>query len=152
VLLSDVNSFRVELAKGLGLNAVDPRSVDVVAMVNEQTGEAGADCVFEVAGASAATEMMTKLPRTRGRIVIVAIHPQPTPVDLFRFFWRELKLTGARVYEAQDFDRAIELAASGSLPLDRVITRTVPIDSLASALREMELGGEVMKILVRCSA
>ena len=151
VLLSDVNPFRVELANSLGLRAIDPREVDLVSFVNEQTGGAGADCVFEVSGAKAATEVMTKLPRTRGRIVIVAIHPQPTPVDLFRFFWRELKLVGARVYEAEDFDRAIELAASETLPLDKVITKTVPIDELADAFREMESGGEVMKILVRCS-
>ena len=152
VLLSDVNPFRIELANSLGLDAVDARTVDLVALVNEQTGGAGADCVFEVSGAKAATETMTKLPRTRGRIVIVAIHPQPTPVDLFRFFWRELRLVGARVYEAQDFDQAIELAASGTLPLSKIITKTVPIDGLADAFREMESGGEVMKILVRCSA
>jgi 2-desacetyl-2-hydroxyethyl bacteriochlorophyllide A dehydrogenase len=151
VLLSDVNPFRVKLANDLGLSTVDPATTDVVSLVNERTNGAGADCVFEVAGARATTELMTKLARTRGRIVIVAIHPQPVPVDLFRFFWRELKLVGARVYEAQDFDRAIELAASGTLPLNRVITKTVPIDSLATALREMESGGEVMKILVRCS-
>ncbi len=152
VLLSDVNPFRIELANSLGLDAVDARTVDLVALVNEQTGGAGADCVFEVSGAKAATEAMTKLPRTRGRIVIVAIHPQPTPVDLFRFFWRELRLVGARVYEAQDFDQAIELAASVTLPLSKIITKTVPIDGLADAFREMESGGEVMKILVRCSA
>lgn len=151
VLLSDVNPFRVQLATSLGLEAVDPRSADLVSLVNERTNGAGADCVFEVAGAMAAAEAMTKLPRTRGRIVIVAIHPQPTPVDLFRFFWRELRLIGARVYEAEDFERAIELTASGTLPLDKVITKTVPLDGLAGAFREMESGGEIMKILVRCS-
>jgi (R,R)-butanediol dehydrogenase/meso-butanediol dehydrogenase/diacetyl reductase len=152
VLLSDVNPFRVELANSLGLTAVDARTIDLPTVVNERTGGAGADCVFEVSGAKAATEMMTKLPRTRGRIVIVAIHPQPAPVDLFRFFWRELKLAGARVYEAEDFDQAIELAASGTLPLEKIITKTVPLDGLTGAFREMESGGEVMKILVRCSA
>ncbi len=67
------------------------------------------------------------------------------------FFWRELELKGARVYEARDFDRAIELAASGRLPLRRLITRVAPLDGLADALREMEAGGEAMKILIRCA-
>jgi (R,R)-butanediol dehydrogenase / meso-butanediol dehydrogenase / diacetyl reductase len=151
VLISEVNPYRIQLAESLGLTAVDPGSSDLVALVAEQTGGAGADVVFEVAGANAAAEMMTKLPRTRGRIVLVAIHSQPTPVDLFRFFWRELRLIGARVYEPQDFERAIELAASGAIPLDSVITKVVPLDDLGSAFREMESGGEVMKILVRCS-
>ena len=34
-------------------------------------------------------------------------------MDLFRFFWRELKLCGARVYEPEDFEEAIAIAAAG---------------------------------------
>jgi (R,R)-butanediol dehydrogenase / meso-butanediol dehydrogenase / diacetyl reductase len=62
-----------------------------------------------------------------------------------------LKLIGARVYEAQDFDHAIALAASGRLPLDRIITRVLPLEELAAGFHEMDRGGEAMKILVRCS-
>ena len=151
VLVSELNPYRVELAHGLGLDAVNPRELDLVQLVNERTGGAGADVVFEVSGSAAGAELMTKLPRVRGRMVMVAIHGQPQPVDLFRFFWRELRLVGARVYEPRDFERAIELAASGALPLDRLITKEVGLDGLGGAFREMESGGEVMKILVRCS-
>jgi threonine dehydrogenase-like Zn-dependent dehydrogenase len=94
---------------------------------------------------------MTKLPRTRGRIVVVAIFGDAPKVDLFRFFWRELKLTGARVYEPEDFEAAIVLAANGQLPLDRLITSVVPLDRLGDGLRQMERGGEAMKILVNCA-
>ena len=151
VLVSELNPFRLELARSLGLEAVDPRAVDLPALVNSRTGGAGADIVFEVTGAAPAVELMTKLPRVRGRMVMVAIHGQPAPVDLFKFFWRELKLIGARVYEPRDFERAIELAAAQSLPLDRLITKVVPLEGLAGAFRDMESGGAVMKILVRCS-
>jgi threonine dehydrogenase-like Zn-dependent dehydrogenase len=95
--------------------------------------------------------MVTKLPRTRGRIVVVAIFAQPPKLDLFRFFWRELKLCGARVYEPQDFEEAIALAASGSLPLDRIVTGVRPLDGLADAMHQLEGGGPVMKILMQCA-
>ena len=36
-----------------------------------------------------------------GRAVVVGIHASPPPVDLFRVFWRELTLIGARVYERE---------------------------------------------------
>ena len=151
VLISELNPFRLKLARELGFEAVDPRETDLVACVNERTGGAGADVVFEVSGVAAAAEMMTKLPRTRGRIVVVAIYSQPAPVHLFQFFWRELKLIGARVYEAQDFEKAITLAAEGTLPLERVVTRVLPLEELTEGFREMERGGEAMKILMRCS-
>lgn len=151
VLLSEINPFRVEFARQLGFDVIDPRTTDVPALVAEQTGGAGADVVFEVSGVAPSVELMTKLPRTRGRVVVVAIHPKPVAVDLFRFFWRELRLLGARVYEAQDFDEAIALTASGQIPSEQLITKVVPFEGLKGAFQEMESGGDVMKILVRCS-
>ena len=76
---------------------------------------------------------------------------QPREISLHRFFWRELRLCGARVYEAQDFEEAIALAASGRLPLDRLITSVLPLEGLESGFREMESGGDAMKLLVKCS-
>jgi len=151
VILSEVNPFRIRLARELGIDALSPAETDVVSHVNHRTGGAGADVVFEVSGSAPGVEMMTKLPRTRGRIVAVAIFADPPKVDLFRFFWRELKLVGARVYEPEDFEAAIALAASHSLPLERLITTVVPLDRLEDGLHQMEGGGEVMKVLVSCS-
>jgi Zn-dependent alcohol dehydrogenase len=42
------------------------------------------------------------------------------------------------------------LAASGSLPLDRLITQTYPLEQVQSGLQQMERGGAVMKVLIKC--
>jgi 2-desacetyl-2-hydroxyethyl bacteriochlorophyllide A dehydrogenase len=151
VIVSEVNPFRLKLAASLGLETVNPKETDLIALVNSETRGAGADVVFEVSGSAAGAEMMTKLPRVRGRVVVVAVFSEPPKVDLFQFFWRELKLAGVRVYEPQDFERAIEIAAAGRLPMDRLITNTVPLEGLGDAFRQLESGGQVMKILVSCA-
>jgi (R,R)-butanediol dehydrogenase / meso-butanediol dehydrogenase / diacetyl reductase len=151
VVMSEVNPFRLRIARDLGIEAVDPRETDLAALSNDRTGGAGADVVFEVSGSAAGAEMMTKLPRTRGRIVVVAIYAEAPKVDLFRFFWRELRLCGARVYEPEDFEAAIALAASGRLPLEKLITSVVPLENMVEGLHAMEGGGEVMKVLVECA-
>jgi (R,R)-butanediol dehydrogenase/meso-butanediol dehydrogenase/diacetyl reductase len=151
VLITELNPFRLKLARELGLPALNPQETDIAKYVVDQTGTAGADVVFEVSGSPAGAEMMTKLARVRGRIVVVAIFSEAPTVNLFQFFWRELRLLGARVYEPQDFERAIALAASGVLPLSRLVTEVCPLEDLESALHRLESGGEVMKILVRCS-
>jgi len=151
VLMAEVNPFRVRMARELGIDAVNPQETDLVALVNDRTAGAGADVVFEVSGSAAGAEMMTRLPRTRGRIVVVAIFAEPPRVDLFRFFWRELQLAGARVYEPEDFEAAIALAASGRLPIEKLITAVTPLDGLEDSMHRMERGGEVMKILVKCA-
>jgi (R,R)-butanediol dehydrogenase/meso-butanediol dehydrogenase/diacetyl reductase len=152
VLVTEINPFRIQLARELGLDVVNPAETDVPALVNERTGGAGADVVFEVSGSSAGAELMTKLPRTRGRIVVVAIFAQPVPVNLFQFFWREIKLAGARVYEHTDFEEAISLAANKAIPVDRLITGVYPLDGVQKALEQMASGGEVMKILIDCAS
>jgi 2-desacetyl-2-hydroxyethyl bacteriochlorophyllide A dehydrogenase len=151
VVLAEVNPFRVKLARDLGIDAVNPLETDLPQLVNDRTGGAGADVVFEVSGSQAGADTMTKLPRTRGRIVVVAIYAEPPKVDLFRFFWRELKLSGARVYEPEDFELAIELAAAGRLPLTKLITDVLPLNRLEDAMHRMEGGGDCMKILVSCT-
>ncbi|HTV56318.1 MAG TPA: alcohol dehydrogenase catalytic domain-containing protein [Terriglobia bacterium] len=150
-LITEVNPFRLKLAHEFGLDALNPKEADVVKHVTDQTGTAGADVVFEVSGSPGGAELMTKLARVRGRIVIVAIFSEVPRVNLFQFFWRELRLLGARVYEPQDFEKAIALIASGSLPLPRLVTEVCPLEDLESALHRLESGGQVMKILVRCS-
>lgn len=148
VLLSEINPFRLEFARSLGIDAVNPNETDLSQYVMEKTDGRGVDLVFEVTASAAGAETMTKLPRIRGRIVLVGIFNKPVQVDMFRFFWRELSLQGARVYENQDFETAITLAASGNLALDRIISQIRPLEELQTGLKLMESGGEVMKILL----
>jgi (R,R)-butanediol dehydrogenase / meso-butanediol dehydrogenase / diacetyl reductase len=151
VLITEVNPFRLKLTRELGFEAMDPRREDVAGYVTEQTDSAGADVVFEVSGSSAGAANMTKLARVRGRIAVVAVFGETPKVDLFPLFWRELELLGMRLYEPKDFEQAIALASSGVLPLGRLISGVCSLDGLPSALRQLESGGEAMKILVRCS-
>jgi 2-desacetyl-2-hydroxyethyl bacteriochlorophyllide A dehydrogenase len=148
VVLTEVNEFRVDFARKLGIETLNPKETDIVSTVNDQTGGAGADVVFEVTGAGAGAELMTQLPRTRGRIVIVGIHAAAPKVDLFRFFWRELKLLGARVYEPEDFEEAIAFASGDSIPFDQLITHQYALTDLGKALEEMTSGSAAMKVLI----
>ena len=104
--------------------------------------------VFEVSGAAPAVLDATAVAKVRGTVVIVAIHPRPVPIDLQRVFWRELRVLGARVYEAEDFARAVELLADGSVPAARLISRVVPLADVAAGFAALE-SGQAMKVLVQ---
>ena len=121
-----------------GSTSIDPTADDLPAAILERTGGAGADVVFEVSGSAAGADVMTQLACIRGRVVVVAIFPEPQPVRLFDFFWKELRMVGARVYEPEDYERAIELLAAGALPLERLITAVEPLDRLPSVFEELE--------------
>jgi threonine dehydrogenase-like Zn-dependent dehydrogenase len=95
---------------------------------------------------------MTSLASIRGRVVVVAIFPEPQPVRLFDLFWKELRMVGARVYEPDDYERAIDLLAAGALPLERLISAVEPLDRLPSVFEELEGDAAAMKILIDCRA
>ncbi len=132
----------------LGFRTLDPTAVDQTAAVEEWTQGAGADVVFEVSGAAAAVRGMTALAKVRGTIVVVAIHSQPREIDLQRVFWRELRLLGARVYQRQDFETAVDLLAGGrAIPTDALITDVVPLERTGDAFATLE-AGQALKLLV----
>ncbi|MFC7844332.1 zinc-binding dehydrogenase [Streptomyces sp. NPDC057382] len=150
VRVVEPSAHRRELAAELGLTTWDPATADVPAQVREWTGGAGADVAFEVSGAAAGMDTAVEVLRVRGRLCLVAIHPRPREVDLHRFFWRELTLVGARLYDRADFETAVGLVAAGTVPTRRLISRVVPMTEAASAFAALEDGGHVMKILVDC--
>jgi len=132
ITVAEVNSARRAMAEALGFACVDPQSVDAAALI-EMTDGKGFDVVFEVAGAQPAVDLAVAAAAARGRIVMVAIHAKPAELDLFRVFWRELELLGARVYRPDDFEQAIRLLAAGTIPADRLITETIDLDHIAEA-------------------
>ena len=151
VVLAEPDAGRRATAESLGLRTADPVGGDLPALVEAWTGGAGADVVFEVSGAASAVLSATGLAKVRGTLVVVAIHPEPRPVDLKQVFWRELTLLGARVYERRDFERAVELVAAGAVPADELITQVVPLTEVAEAFATLE-AGRAMKVLVDCQA
>ena len=131
-------------------SAGQARMLNLVEAVAQQTDGAMADCVFEVSGSAAGVEIMTELPNVRGRIVMVAIHPEPRPINLFKFFWSEIRMIGARLYEEQDFERAIQLAADKRLALDRLITQVLPIEQTQQAFEMIDNNPDGIKYLIDC--
>ncbi|GAB3988761.1 alcohol dehydrogenase catalytic domain-containing protein [Spirosoma daeguense] len=150
VLISEVNTARLALAESLRLPTINPTTTDLVTQVELFTKGSMADVVFEVSGVQTGVSAMTQVVRARGRIVMVAIHAEPKATDLFRFFWRELRLIGARVYEPIDFEEAIALAAADMLPLDKLITQIAPLADAPAIFEAMNANPAGMKYLLNC--
>ncbi len=147
VLLFEPNADRRAVSAELGIEAIDPIGIDAVALVEERTGGAGADVVFEVAGVAATALQSVEFARVRGRVVIVAIYSQPVPMNLHRMFWRELEILGARVYEREDFERAATLLTEAAVPAEKLITEVIPLDQVQEAFERLERA-DAMKLLV----
>ena len=152
VTISEVNPFRLEIAQKLGFDTINPAETNLVDAVNAKTGEKGADVVFEVSGTQPGVDAMTECAATRGRIVMVAIHAKKPEVDMFRFFWRELELIGVRVYEKEDYEKAISILVSGGVDADTVITDVSSLDEVQSAFENLANSPSALKSLIKVGA
>ncbi|ANQ49732.1 alcohol dehydrogenase catalytic domain-containing protein [Flammeovirga sp. MY04] len=150
VIISEVNDARIKMAEGMGFEVVNPINTDLVAYVDQQTEGGLADVVFEVAGVQASLDVMTEVAGIRGRIVMVAIHGEKKPVDLFKFFWKELELIGARVYEKEDYEESIQLITENKYNFDKIITATKPIDDIQQIFEDIDNNPTGMKFLIDC--
>jgi (R,R)-butanediol dehydrogenase / meso-butanediol dehydrogenase / diacetyl reductase len=151
VIVSEVNPYRVELLKSLGIDVVGP-GVDVIKFANDWTGGEGVDVAFEVTGNAAAVRLMTDAVRVWGTISVVAIHAEPMAVNLYPMFARELTMHGSRLYARADWEEAIRLAASGAVPVGPLVSHKIPLEDLQEGMEQALRGGPVMKVLVELSA
>ena len=152
VLVLEVDAHRRSVIAALGFDVLDPTRDDVPTYLEGWTRGAGVPLAFEVSGSQPGLDTAVDALGVRGRLVVVAIHPQARPVSLFRLFWRELTVIGARVYQRTDFDRAVDLIAAGVVPADALISAVVPLSGAADAFVRVAEGGGVMKVLIDCQA
>lgn len=149
VTISEVNSHRLAIAEKLGFTTINPAETDLAEAINAATGNKGADVIFEVSGTQPGVDAMTACAATKGRIVMVAIHAQKPEVDMFRFFWRELELIGVRVYEKEDYEKAISIIVSGGVDADTVITDVSPLSDIQNAFESLDSSPTALKSLIK---
>ncbi len=153
VIVTDVIPERLERARRFGADAVvDARGEDVPARIAALTDGLGADVVFEAAGAEATMQQCVNCARPGGDIVVIGICPQDVlPINLGDARRRAVRLQFVRRYR-HVFPDAIDLAASGRLQLEPLVTHRFPLERVTEAFETaLAGGGDVLKVVVEVS-
>lgn len=147
VVVSEPSAWRREVARGLGFTVV-PEGSTMADTLAELTDGEGADTTFDSAAHPSVAAEVTAVTRVLGRIVIVGVYKQPTPLDLQAVCFKEQSLLGVRVYTSADMVRAIELIASGAIDLSGFPTRAFDLAQVGVALDAATHGQDCLKVLV----
>jgi threonine dehydrogenase-like Zn-dependent dehydrogenase len=142
---------RRSLATSLGATTVRaPDELDVPSIAEpDRIVDGAVDVVFECSGKRAAMEAGLAQLQPTGRLVLVGAGIEPPHFDPNRILLNELVITGSFTYDADGFDRALELLASGRLPLDLLLEPTaVPLGGLLDAMQQLAAGQLAAKVLV----
>jgi len=152
VILIDLNAERLAQAADLVLPdlAVASESTDPVAAVLEATDGRGADVVITAAASGRAQEQGLAMLARRGRLSLFGGLAKDAPtitVDSNLVHYRELTIVGVNGSSPEHNRRALELIATGAVPVSDLITHRLPLDRVLDAL-DIVARGEAIKVTI----
>jgi len=107
------------------------------------------DVVLECSGKKAAMEAAFSQLRRGGRLVFVGAGMEAPSFDPNRLLLNELEVCGSFIYDEDGFSRALELLASGQIPVDVLVEpEDVPLVGLTEALSGLADGSIAGKVMV----
>ncbi|WP_407068265.1 NAD(P)-dependent alcohol dehydrogenase [Lapillicoccus sp.] len=142
VTVTDVNPHRLRVAEDLGLGTID--------VSNTTLADSGieADVLLECSGNARATWDAVSTMARAGRVVLVGMGGDSVNLPLSYVQDRELVVTGAFRY-ANTWPTAIQLAASGRVDLDGMVTGHYGLDDVEAALTASKNDPTALKVIVR---
>lgn len=143
----DLNDRRLETAQMCGADlGLNPAKVDVVDEVLKLTDGYGCDVYIEATGHPAAVENGLRMIRKLGTFVEFSVMREPVTVD-----WtiigdtKELNIHGAHL-SPHCYPVAIRMLAEGRLPMDRIVTHTLPLADFQKGIDLVGEGTESIKV------
>jgi L-iditol 2-dehydrogenase len=152
VFLIELSRRRLELAAGLVAPdaAVAAEATDTVAAVRELTDGRGADVSIVAAGSGKAQEDAVAMAARRGTVSFFGGLPKDRPtitLDSNIVHYREVGIVGANGSTPAHNQRALELIASGAVPVADLITHRLPLEATVEGIHTVTRG-EAIKVTV----
>ncbi len=152
IILIDLNAERLEQAAALvrpDLTIVSA-DVDPVEAVMAATNGRGADVVITAAASGTAQEQGLRMLARRGRLSLFGGLAKDAPnitVDANLVHYRELTIVGVNGSSPDHNKQALQLIASGAVPVADLITHRLPLDRVLDAI-DIVARGEAIKVTI----
>ena len=150
IVVSEPSPLRREAALKAGADlAVDPATEDLFGRTLEASGGHGADVVIVAIGVAALANDAIRLARPRGRISLFAGFTKgvKAELDVNAIHYNELVVTGASGLGRLQFERALNMIASGHLEVESLLTHRFGLRDIQQALDTAEHGSAI-KVVV----
>jgi threonine 3-dehydrogenase len=148
VAISDVNPYRLELAKKMGIQrVVDARTESLQDVMAELGMKEGFDVGLEMSGNPRAFNDMLAVMNNGGRVAILGIPPEPVSIDISRVVFKSLLLKG--VYGREMFETWYKMASmlQSGLDVSQIVTHHFPAADFQQAFEVMCSGNSGKVIL-----
>jgi alcohol dehydrogenase len=152
IVAIDLSEEKLALARSMGATAsVNAGDADAISQVRAITG-GGADFVFEFAGVGAALENACKMTRRGGTTVTAGLPPPDVDLalNIVSLVAEERTLKGSYIgtcVPVRDIARYVALYRAGRLPIDRLLSGTIPLEQINEGFDRLHEGGVVRLVV-----
>ena len=141
IVVTDINDYRLNLAKDLGASrTVNPSKEDIGTVFEELGISHGFDVGLEMSGNPEAFNQMISLMYNGGNIALLGLLPNSTKVDWNKVIFKGLNIKG--IYGREMYDtwyKMTQMIRSG-LSVSKVLTHHFKIDDFQKAFKVIESG------------
>lgn len=150
VMVTDVSELRLKKALECGADvAVNTREQDFGQAFVEFFGPDKADVIYDCAGNDITMGQAIAHARKGSTIILVAVFAKMANIDLAVLNDHELDLNTSMMYRSEDYETAIELAASGKVRLLPLLSKRFPFQEYLAAYEYIDANREsTMKVLI----
>jgi alcohol dehydrogenase len=153
VVAIDLAEDKLALARQLGASATfDARDPDCAEQVRSAAG-GGVEFAFELAGSVRALELAYRITRRGGTTVTAGLPPPAAtmPLPAVNLVAEERTLKGSYIGTAvpsRDIPRYVRLYRRGRLPVDRLMSGTLPLAEINEGFDRLREGRAIRQVLV----
>jgi L-iditol 2-dehydrogenase len=156
VILVELNRSRLDMSADRVRPdaAICAAEVDATAEVVRLTDGRGADVIIVAAASGQAQQEALSMAARRGRVSFFGGLPKDNPViqcDSNLVHYRELTIVGANGSSPAHNRQALELIATGAVPVADLITHTMPLERVLEAIQTVARG-EAIKVTIEPGA
>ncbi|HWU00441.1 MAG TPA: L-threonine 3-dehydrogenase [Terriglobales bacterium] len=152
VVVTDVNDYRLDLAKKMGASRAVNVSKDRLKDVMDDLGmQEGFDVGLEMSGVPAAFRDMLNVMNHGGKVALLGIPPADTAIDWNQVIFKGLEIKG--IYGREMFEtwyKMVSMLQSG-LDLSPILTHHFPVDQFKAGFETM-LSGQSGKVILDWAA
>lgn len=141
VVISDVNEYRLDLARKLGIkNVVNPTRQKIQEVVKSLGMTEGFDVGLEMSGSGAAFSDMIQNMRNGGRLALLGILPNTAQIAWDQVIFKGLFLKG--IYGREMFETWYKMVAmlQSGLDVKPIVTHRFPVDRFEEGFEIMSSG------------
>jgi len=148
VFIAELDAERLAMGEALGGIPIQPRDVDTVQTVKDETGGMGVAVSVDAVGSARTREQCVSATRPTGTMILSGLHEESSTMPAADMIRREITAKGSFGYTSANFAAALDLLAQDKIRLDPWIIEAPLHEGGQWFERLIDAPGNVSKVLL----